>query len=181
MEKMDDVSVVIDIVHYPHVNFFKYAIEALTEKNIKVHVILRPRGKLVSIFEKECSDVPYVLISKHKRTILGKMVGIVERDIAFLKYLRKIEFDVGISCGSINLAHTTRFFKKPSINFGDDIEYKFLYYLVHPIVTRDVRPKYVPAKGKNLLKYNGFKELAYLHPNHFKPNKKALTYGAPGS
>ena len=89
-------------------------------------------------------------------------------------YLRKIEFEVGTGISSDSLAHTTHFFKKPYINFGDDVEYKLGYYLVHPFSTRDVIPKSVPSHGKNLLKYNGFKELAYLHPNHFTPNKKAL-------
>lgn len=174
MKEMDDASVVIDIAHYPQVNFFKYVIAALTGKNVKVYVILRPRGNLVPIFEKECPDVSYVLIGEHKKTISGKIFDIVKRDIAFLRYLRKIEFDAGVACGSINLAHTARFFGKPFITFGDDIEYKLGYYLVHPFATREVRPKYVPARGKNLLKYNGFKELAYLHPNHFTPDKKAL-------
>ena len=174
MKKMNGASVVIDILHYPHVNFYKHAIEALEEKNIDVYVILRPRGKLVSIFEKECPDVPFVLIGEHRKTMFGKMFDMVERDIAFLRYLRKIKFDAGTGFGSINMAHTTRFFGKPSILFGDDIEYKLGHYLGHCIATRDVRPKCVPAHGKNLLKYNGFKELAYLHPNHFTPDKKAL-------
>ena len=169
---MDGASAVIDILHYPHVNFYKHAIEVLREKDIGVHVILRPRGKLVSIFEKECPDVPFVLIGKHRKTIFGKMFDMVERDIAFLRYLRKIKFDAGTGFGSINIARTTRFFGKPSIIFGDDIEYKLLHFLIKPVATRIVMPG--SARGKNLLKYNGFKELAYLHPNHFKPDKKAL-------
>ena len=173
MEKVKDVPVIIDITHYPHVNFFKHAIKILTEKNIGVLVILLHRGNLVSIFEKECPDVPYVLIGKHKKTISGKMIGMVKRDIAFLKYLSKINFEVGTGVGSDSLAHTTPFFRKPSINFADDV-YKLVYYLINIFVTRNVIPKSVPSHGKNLLKYDGFKELAYLHPNHFTPNKKAL-------
>jgi predicted glycosyltransferase len=171
---MNGTSVVIDILHYPHVNFYKHAIEALREKNIGVQVILRPRGNLQTIFEKECPDVPFVLIGQHRKTIFGKMFDMVERDIAFLRYLSKIKFDAGTGFGSINIAHTTRFFRKPSILFGDDIECKSGHYLGHCLATRDVRPKCVPANGKNLLKYSGFKELAYLHPNHFTPDKKAL-------
>jgi predicted glycosyltransferase len=171
---MNGTSVVIDIVHYPHVNFYKHAIEVLREKNIDVKVIIRPRGKLVSIFQKECPNVLFVLIGEHRKTIFGKMADLIERDIAFLKYLNKINFDVGTGFGSESIAHTTRFFGKPSVLFGDDIEYKLGHYLGHYLATRDVRPKCVPTQGKNLLKYNGFKELAYLHPNHFTPNKKVL-------
>lgn len=174
MERMNGASVVIDIAHYPHVNFYKHAIEALTEKDINVHVVLRPRGKLVDIFQKECHNVPFVLIGQYRETILGKMVDMINRDIAFLRYLSKIKFDAGTGFGSINIAHTTRFFGKPAIIFGDDTENKLGHYLVKLFAPIVVRPKCVPPAQKNLLKYNGFKELAYLHPNHFTPDKKAL-------
>ena len=172
--KKKEASVIIDILHYPHVNFFKHAIEALTEKDIKVHIILRPRGNLIPIFEKECPDIPYISIGEHRETLSGKIFDVAKRDIAFLRYLRKIEFDAGMGCGSINLAHTTRFWGKPTILFADDMEYKLVYYLCKPFAPWVVMPKCIPANGKNFLKYNGFKELAYLHPNHFKPDKKAL-------
>ena len=174
MKKMNGASVVIDIAHYPHVNFYKHAIEVLEEKDIDVHIILRPRGKLVDIFQKECPDVPFVLIGEYRKKIFGKMFDLVERDIAFLRYLRKTKFDAGTGFGSINIAHTTRFFGKPAIIFGDDTQNNVAHYLIKPFAPIVVRPKCVPPAQKNLLKYNGFKELAYLHPNHFTPDKGAL-------
>jgi predicted glycosyltransferase len=174
MKRMNGVSVVIDIAHYPHVNFYKHAIEVLRKKNIDVKVIIRPRGKLVSIFHKECPDERFVLIGKYRKTIFGKIFDMLERDIAFLRYLSRIKFDAGTGFGSINIAHTTRFFGKPTIIFGDDTENKLGHYLVKLFAPIVVRPKCVPPAQKNLLKYNGFKELAYLHPNHFTPDKNAL-------
>ena len=171
---MNGASVVIDIAHYPHVNFYKHAIESLTEKNISVYIVLRPRGKLVDIFQKECPTVPFVLIGQHRKDIFSKMFDLVERDIALLRCLSKRKFDAGTGVGSINLTHVTRLFGKASIMFEDDLEYKLGYHLYSPFATHIVMPNCIPARGKNLLKYNGFKELAHLHPNHFRPNKKAL-------
>ena len=172
MKKHDTPSVVIDILHCAHLNLYTYAIETLTRENIAVHVVLRPRGNLISIFEKEFPYMPYVLIGKHNKTMFGKMLDLIKRDVAFLKYLSKINFEVGV--GGLNLIQITRFFGKPSIIFVDDIEYKLTYHLIKAFAPWILIPKVIPAQGKNLLKYNGFKELAYLHPNHFKPNKKAL-------
>jgi len=171
MEKSEK-SVIFDIQHYPSVNLYKHTIAALREKNINVQVIMQPRGNLISMFQKECPDVPYVLMGKHKKTTLGKMVNLVKRDMALLKYLSKTKFELGL--GSINLAHATRFFGKSSILVTDDVEYRLTYYLYKPFATWIIMPIYIPASGKNLLKYKGFKELAYLHPNHFTPNKEAL-------
>lgn len=167
-------SVIIDITHYPHVNFYKYAIEVLKGNNITVYVTLRPRGKLVSIFQKECPNIPFVLIGQHRGNIFGKMFDMVERDITLLSCLSKRNFDVGTGVGSINLTHVARFLGKPSIMFEDDLEYKLGYHLYSHFATQIVMPKCIPAQGKNLLKYNGFKELAHLHPNHFRHNQKIL-------
>lgn len=174
MEKFDTPSVIIDILHYPHINFYKHAIETLAEKNINVHVILRPRGNLVNIFQKECPDVSFVLIGRHKKNLFGKMRDMIGRDVAFLFYLNKTKNNVGTAAGSINLSHASFFLRKPSIIFIDDVEYRLVNCLIRPFVTWFIVPQCIPARGKNLLKYNGFKELAYLHPNHFKQNKKAL-------
>jgi len=174
MEKSDSPSVIIDILHYPHINFYKHAIKALTEKKINVHVTLRPRGNLVSIFQKECPNVPFVLIGQHAKNLFGKMLDMIGRDILFLFYLKKAKCNAGTAAGSISLSHASFLLRVPSIIFVDDVEYRSPNYLVMPFATWFVVPKCITIGGKNLLKYAGFKELAYLHPNHFTPNKKAL-------
>jgi predicted glycosyltransferase len=35
-------------------------------------------------------------------------------------------------------------------------------------------PQHIPVRGRNVVKYKGFKELAYLHPNYFKPDEGSL-------
>lgn len=174
MKEQNKKAVVIDIIHYPHINFYKNAIKIITEKSIDLHVILRPRGKLISIFRKECPDIPFILVGDHRKTILGKIFDMIERDIIFINYLRKINFDAGTAVGGVNITHASKFLAKPSIIFTDDLEYKLQYYLYSPIATHIILPKSIPADGERFLKYNGFKELAYLHPNHFSPDKKAL-------
>ncbi|RLC74470.1 MAG: hypothetical protein DRI61_16555, partial [Chloroflexi bacterium] len=174
MEKSDSPSVIIDILHYPHINFYKHAIKALAEKKINVHVTLRPRGNLVSISQKECPNVPFVLIGQHAKNLFGKMLDMIGRDILFLFYLKKAKCNAGTAAGSISLSHASFLLRVPSIIFVDDVEYRSPNYLVMPFATWFVVPKCITTGGKNLLKYAGFKELAYLHPNHFTPNKKAL-------
>lgn len=174
MKEQNNKSVVIDITHYPHINFYKNALKIILEKNIDVHVILRPRGRLVSIFQKECPFIPFTLIGNHEKTFFGKIADMVRRDLNFLNYYRKMNVGVGTAVGGINITHISWLLAKPSIIFTDDLEYKLGYYLYSPIATHIILPKSIPAQGEKFLKYNGFKELAYLHPNHFMANKKAL-------
>ena len=166
--------VIIGIAHYPHMNFYKNAIEILKKKNIGIELVIRPRGNLLSIVEKEYNHPSFCLISKHRRSTLGKMFSLIEGDVQTLRYLRKKDFDVVTACGGINLTHATYLLRKPSIMFDDDIEYKLGFYSYKPFANRVVIPGCIPIKGKNILKYNGFKELAHLHPNYFTPNRKIL-------
>jgi len=62
----------------------------------------------------------------------------------------------------------------PSVLFGDDYEYKLAHFLSEFSGDYFIIPASVPSTGKNILKYKGFKELAYLHPNYFKPDRKVL-------
>lgn len=173
MQKNNEPSVIVDITHSPHVNLYKNAIKILMKNNFVVNVALRPRGRLISIFKKECPDVPYFIIGHHRKNITGKMLDLIERDVGLYKYFRKNRFDIGTG-GGINLTHIAPLLGKPSVMFIDDIEYKLTYYLYKPFATYVVIPWHIPASGGNVLKYSGFRELAYLHPDYFKPNESAL-------
>lgn len=173
MVNKNEPSIIFDITHFPHVNLYKNIIKFLIHKNYVVHVALRPRGNMISIFEKECPNVPYISIGRHRRTVSGKIVDLIKRDMGLFKYFMKNKIDIGIGTG-FNITHIAPLFGKPSIMFVDDVEYKLTYYLYKPFATYVVMPQHIPANGKNILKYNGFKELAYLHPDYFKPDEKAL-------
>jgi predicted glycosyltransferase len=154
------------------VNFFKHAIFYLINKGIDVRIIVQPRGNLTSILDYEYG-LPYESFGHHQPSTFGKLLDLAIRDIKVFNYLRNNQCDVVTGVFAISLAHAAFILKKPSVAFSDDIEQKS-YYLYKSFATNIVFPKYVPAKGKNILKYKGFKELAYLHPNYFTASKSIL-------
>lgn len=168
------MNILIDFVHPADVNFYKNAVKILLGRGIGIISIVRPRGRLISVTRKELPYLDFKVLGKHYSNTFVKIFGLIKRDFELISYSNKIDFDVGTSFGSINLVHITRFLRKPSVLFGDDTEYRLAYYLGNFLAEWDVRPKLNPVRGKNLLKYNGFKELAYLHPNYFKPDRKVL-------
>jgi predicted glycosyltransferase len=58
--------------------------------------------------------------------------------------------------------------------FEDDVDPRLGFWLYRHFSTRVVLPSHIPANGINIFKYSGFKELAYLHPNYFKPQRESL-------
>jgi len=169
------MKVVIDITHPAHVNFFKYAIQRLRrEKNADVSLIVQPRGKLVPILQKECPGVPFVTLGKHRRTLVGKAVGLGSRCCQLVSYLRRQDFDVLANFDDLGLSYVSRLLRKPLVTFEDYTEYLVGFRRYRHFPTRVVVPEYLPVDGKNIYKYRGFKELAYLHPNYFKPRSDRL-------
>ena len=167
------MNIVIDFVHPADVNFYKNAINILMKRKVEINLIVRPRGKLISILQKELPYINFKIIGKHYSNIYGKIFGLIKRDLGVIFYLNKIDFDVSTSLG-FQICHASRILGKPSVVFEDDYEYKIPFYLAKFSATRHVMPECIPATGKNIYKYNGLKELAYLHPRYFKPNKKIL-------
>ena len=176
-------KVVIGISHFPHVNFFKNAIRILREMHVDIELVVHPRGNLVSILRTEYPTLPFILLgANYKNSLPAKAFSVIREDVRLLTYLHKRDFNVATGVGNISLTHTAYIYRKPSVMFEDDVEYKLAYYPYKLFATHIVMPACIPGTGKNILKYNGFKELAYLHPKYFTPSRWALKeYGVePG-
>lgn len=172
---IDMSTILLDFNHPVDVNFFKNAIHILEkEHNYKFVYVIRPRGRLIAIFKKEIGDVPYIKASTYRLSLFGKIFSLIEWCIVLLFRLHKKQFDVATSFGSIGGCYIAGVFRKPSVIFDDDFEYKLGFQSYKPFATRIVLPQSLPVKAKNIVKYHGFKELAYLHPNYFKPDVSVL-------
>lgn len=169
------MNIVIDFLHPADINFYKNAIYHLQKKGINISVIIRPRENIIDIFKKELPNIPFKSIGKHYSSLLPKIYGIIERDLELLFHLRKIDFDAVTSFSGFYIAQASHILRKPSVLFYDDYEYKLNFNLCKFSASRFViMPKTIPVTGKNIIKYKSLKELAYLHPRYFKPNKKIL-------
>jgi len=83
---------------------------------------------------------------------------------------RKFRPDLIVGTGIIE-AYASLLFRKPCIAFTDTETPGLEHFLLKPFV----RAIYTPAcfrkdLGRKHIRYNGFKELAYLHPAYFQPD-----------
>jgi predicted glycosyltransferase len=178
------MKILVDVHHPVDINFFKNAIRILTTKHdCHVEIAVQPRGRIVPILQRELPDYHSVRIGTHRKSFAGKVYDAGVRFLGFVSYLRRGGFDVAVGFGGISLCHATYVLGKPSVIFDDDPEFGIGFYPYKPFATRLVMPQHIPVHGKNVVSYRGFKELAYVHPNHFKPDEGALQeYGlSPGS
>jgi predicted glycosyltransferase len=140
---------------------------------------LRGHDVLFVAKDKECVidlldayDLPYIIIGKTSVNLLKKAVYILIKDIRLHRIARSFKPDIFISRVSPNSSHVSMILKKPHICFADTETSKGYDWIATPgvdiFLTAD---SYNRNHGIRQIKYPGYHELAYLHPNRFNPNK----------
>jgi uncharacterized protein len=91
------------------------------------------------------------------------------------KLVEKFQPDVFLGAGSIRAAHVACLMSKPSIALEDTEHCKEQHLLYVPFTNTILTPScFKGTLGKKQIRYNGYHELAYLHPNYFTPNPEVL-------
>jgi predicted glycosyltransferase len=151
-------------------HFFKNIIRALEGKGHDVKILARNYGETVYLLNAfNLSHFVYADVPASK---YGKILFLPYHILSAYHFLKKSDMDLIVGSG-IYSAFTSFLLKKPNIVFIDavstEIELAFLKRFTHAILT----PSNLTAElGEKHIRINSFKELAYLHPKYFDPDKK---------
>jgi len=167
------VKVLFDIGHPAHVHLFRNAINCLKKRGYQVEVTARDKDIAIELLKNY--NINYKRIGKNKKGILKKALNMIIIDYKLLLIAKKFEPNLIVSAGSPYAAHVSKILKVPSIAFVDTehanltakITYPFTYIICTPSC-------YKKDHGKKQVRYEGYHELAYLHPNKFTPDPKVL-------
>jgi predicted glycosyltransferase len=167
------MNILFDLLHPADVNLFKNVVYSLKKQGHTVYLIYRERGALERIAKSEFPDLEVIKIGTHSKSISGKIYSLIKREYQAFLFFRKHKIDIvvcqglasGIACKLLNIK---------ILHYDDDSEYKLTYYMGKVFADIDVVPSFMPVSGKNIFKYKGYKELAYLHPDYFFPERTVL-------
>jgi len=167
------MRVLIDILHPAHVHFFRNFYAEMEGRGHQVCITARDKDRSVELLR--AFDLPYQQISRQRSGGVGLAVEMAQRTPRLMKVMRSFKPDVmtGIMGPSIALAGALR--RVPAVVFYDT-EFavqtnRLVYPLAHSVCTPDCYQGKV--RGRHL-QYAGYHELAYLHPNRFKPDPAVL-------
>ena len=91
------------------------------------------------------------------------------------KIIKKHDIDIGIGVGDFPLAWAAIGTKCKSFIFTDSEHVKIDRFLTYPFSTHILTPScFLKDIGPKQIRYNGYHELAYLHPNWFTPDPSVL-------
>jgi len=175
------MRILIDINHPAHVHLFKNLARELEKKG---HTILfTTRKKEFAHILLSGYQLKYKCLGKHYKSPAGKLWGIVRYDFQLLLTAITFRPDIIVSMGSIYASHVAFILRKKNILLQDTEHAGLQHKLSFPFSQVILNPAcFELRKTKKQLFYNGYHELAYLHPNRFTPDiTKLREYGLGAS
>jgi predicted glycosyltransferase len=167
------MNILIDIAHPAHVHLTRNTYFELIKHGHKVFVTVKDVPAAISLLEKY--KIPYVYLGEKKDSIIGKALLqlIYNLKIWWLVITKNIKIGFGTS---ITLAQISRISPMRSIILDDDddeVEPLFVKY-GHSYADIVLSPSCTKRTTNKLIAYNGYHELAYLHPKRFTPDPTVL-------
>jgi len=167
------MNILIDIGHPGHVHLFRNLYHKLVDSGHYVSVTTRDIPIAIRLLDYY--NIPYVNIGNKKDTLFGKAISVIKQDIKILRIVLSKKIDIGISSGLV-LPHISKLTSMKSIVFDDDddeMEELFVKY-GHSFADVVLSPSCIKRSTSKNIPYDGIHELAYLHPNYFRPDESVL-------
>lgn len=164
------MRIILDIGHPKDVNLFKNVLLRLQEDGHEIKIFARAKENTKKMLAEY--GFKYKL-SKHYRSIPGKAFGILVNDVLLYKYAREFNPDIFVSPGSPYSAQVSRLLGKPHIAFPDTEIEEIVTRLILPFTDKIyTSTSFYLDLGAKQERFDGYYELAYLHPNYFAPKKE---------
>lgn len=167
------MRIVIDINHPAHVHFFKNFIWAMRKKGHQILITASKKDIAIDLLDRYNFD--YINLRGYGQNLAQKILNIPLLDFKMYQAVKSFKPDIFMGIGSFRAAHVAKILRKTCFVFEDSepspIGQMLYYYFTDVVFTPFSFRKNL---GDKQIRYDGYHELAYLHPNYFKPNPKIL-------
>lgn len=168
------MRVLFETTHPAHVHCFKNTIWNLQKEGHEV--LVAAKDKEVTLNLLDTYGFRYEIIGQNYKSLLKKAIGLIKADYRLLKIARKFQPDILVGRGSPSMAHLSLLIHKPYIALIDTENAHLVSWLSSPFATAICASTSYQGKidPKKEVRFDGYKELAYLHTNYFKPEPLIL-------
>ncbi|HPH47852.1 MAG TPA: DUF354 domain-containing protein, partial [Chryseolinea sp.] len=167
------MRILIDINHPAHVHYFRNFYKIMTAKGHSILVVSRNKEiehKLLSLY-----NIPFVNRGKGKSGKVSKFLYLMYADFKLWLLSLKFKPDVFLNFLHPYPSHVSKALGKVSLVFSDTEHAKLHHQLTVPFATHIFTPAcYRIDLGPKHIRFNGYMELSYLHPNYFTPDPSIL-------
>lgn len=151
-----------------HVHLYKNVIKSLEAKGHEAIILARNYGDTVNLLNE--MNFKYFVYANVPDSKYGKILALPFNVLTAYNYLRKKKPDILIGMG-VYSAYTSLLLNKKCIIFNDSEPTPYQFMLFKPFVDVILTPSsFTKDLGPKHIKFNSFKEIAYLHKNYFTPD-----------
>lgn len=171
------MKVLFHLGHPAHYHLFKNVIKKLDENGHKSLILIKKKDVLRNLLEDSGFDFQNILPEGKSLGRLGLVKDLFKRGSRIISFCKEHKPDVLIGT-SPDISYVGKFLGIPAINVQEDdaaivplhawIAYPWATEILSPTSCDNGRWK------KKTVSYSGYHELAYLHPDHFVPNKEIV-------
>lgn len=165
--------ILFDIGHPADVHFFKNLIWEMEKKGHEIIITARRKESTFHLLDYYTLD--YIDLGINRKGLLNKAIGLAQIDYKLYSISKKFKPEVLTGFASPYITHVAKAIGKKSVLFNDTEHAKLNNRLSIPFSDYFLTPScFMGDYGEKHIKFNGYKELAYLHPNWFKEEKDTL-------
>ena len=168
------MNVHFEVGHPAHVHLFKHAVSELNARGHETLVTARETEVTTDLLD--AYGIDYRVLSKQGETTPRLLLEWTLRELKLIRAIRKFDSDVVVSHLSPVAAQAARVTGTPSVTFTDDeVATRSLSKLTLPFTSRVCTPACFEMDfGEKHRRYDGYHELAYLHPDRYEPDPRPL-------
>ncbi|ARS34135.1 DUF354 domain-containing protein [Pontibacter actiniarum] len=167
------MKILIDINHPAHVHYFRSFYLLMTARGHEVAFVSRDKEmshRLLHLY-----NIAYINRGKGRDGKIGKFVYLLYADLKLMQASLKFRPDVFLNFLHPYPSQVAKILGLPSLVFSDTEHASLHHKLTVPFATKVFTPScYRLDLGEKHVRFNSYMELAYLHPNYFKPNPEIL-------
>lgn len=168
------MRIFVGVAHPKQVYIFKNFIKEMEKRGhiIKVLAI----QKEITEYLLQQANLPYTIIGYNPPCIYKNILSVPKWEYLTFKIAREFEPDIYIGRALPHFAHISTIFGKPYIILEDTEHAHVVQSISFPFADWIITPScYREDLGKKQIRFDGYFELAYLHPNYFNPDPAVLT------
>jgi hypothetical protein len=167
------MHIMVDIGHPGDVHVFYHPIQNWLAHGHKITITAMDKDVARQLLESY--GLPYHTVGRRQGGVLNLAYLLMMRPLKIASIALRDRPDVFVSICSATMAIASKLVGRPHIVF-DDSEFGNEQIMIYkPFTDAMCTPRQFERDfGKRHVRYDGFKELAYLHPDVFTPNPQVL-------
>ncbi|MFP8956776.1 DUF354 domain-containing protein [Natrialbaceae archaeon A-CW3] len=170
--RSESLDIVVTVQHPAHVHFFRNIIDELEQAGHNVTVFARKKDITERLLQQ--FEIPYTILAGPAESLPGLAKVQLTYEARLYAKARRIRPDIMMAIGGVAVSHVSKLVDATSIIFIDN-EDVLSNYVSWPFADVVCTPeRFESDYGSSHVRYSGYHEVAYLHPDVFEPKPNLL-------